>query len=518
MMDMLLSPPADGLDGPNVTAYYRASNNVLDFLKMDNRADSGRPFDRIGYQRSCILERYKAITAVAPKARAAGLLVPDDPIQLLDMLNNGREVLRQISENSEYVKVLNDVTTLNDLAIKELKHEIDFSRRAMPQPTSVSISFNGIGGLPSAVVDSDILKRQQAFNKLAEINFNKRKVRMLLAVERKKDLATDIFVCWRKLRDATGYKLSVRNVFAETSKEFDLGAPVFSSLPDADASFMREKVMPLFPSLTESDVVVSVFRDIPSDLLYSFRVKAYQKIATGKCDIFRVKTNRLSLSSSEIASIPDMIKKFGALDPSDLTPYPFISELIYGDSGFGWLLAGVNVLGSFERGEDAATVRGYSYLGADVKFIMEKIISGKFFIPVDRNEMVSKFDQSIQSFGLPKTLADVLEKTGVLFFFDEREHFDVDTVVFDQEAALTETSLLSTVISSIDPSSLTVNPQNVYSNVTRAVKQSGGGKLVLRLGVEPPKLDKEKNAIDLLTFSGITRFLNVIVDASRRSS
>jgi hypothetical protein len=519
LLDMLVVPPVTGEADAKAREYFRRSTAAAKTLKITRFATQGSLKEKTLFQRNLVHQRISDIQEIFYRAKATGLYLSIEPVHRLIKMSAGHTALKRIDEDPTFGQLLTDLVTLADLVQREESGERVINRMPVPQAESFSIFFNGIGGLPSNVIDANVLKRQQAFDKLSGLTFSKRRPRALFLCERKHDGKVSLVLGWRRMKDATGYMVRARDVFQDELEEFDAGPAAFSSLDPGVVDFYRRNVAPLFPSLTENDVALFEVDGVRENCLAAMSVRAYQKISSGKNDLFRAKVNRLSVTEKDLGAIGSEMARFAGSSLNDVTPYPFIADFLYGDSSLGWMLAGLNTVASFERGEGLESVTSYSYLGARFTTVSALIKAGKFFVPVDKDEAVKRFDSSVSNFGLARTLAEVLEKCGVLFFFDERENFDVSSLMFDTEAASLETSLLSTMIEAIDPSSSMVDPREIYAQVSRAVKQSAGGKLVVRDdSVEIPKLDSSDDSIDLLTFSGISRFLNVIVDASRRSS
>ena len=278
---------------------------------------------------------------------------------------------------------------------------------------------------------------------------------------------------------------------------------------------------PVMGQVPERDIALHRFPNAAPHTVYSLSITPYQKVITAASSLFRTTLNRLVLTDDQLDSIGRSIQQtsLGLASGSDwITPYPEISRVLYGTDRFGWMLAGLNLLSSFERGEVITTVRGYSYIGAKLSFVRQQIEAGSFYVPAEVSALETALDRSFSDYGLSPTLTEVFDKCGMLLFFDEREGFDVQNASIASDAALRETSIMRQVLSAIDPASATVFPARVYelvqNHATAAPPLTFG---VTLMAIDAPRLDNSNDIIDILSYEGMTRLLNVIVDASRRA-
>ncbi len=516
VMDAMLPPPTEDNDSPRLLEYLNACLRATDVLGVVTMLDSGSRLDRALYIRNVVGQRLSDISAFVVRAGSAGLFVSSDPVPELRRMNAGRRVGREIPDAPDgYRELTETLTTLSSLVGREQSGTLTLDRDPRIQVGSVEISFDGIDGLPSDVFDADSLKRQQALDQLARLDFTKRRVRVLFVSEYEHDGRVDLVVGWRKIRDATGYFMSFRDVFDDSVVTSDVGSRDLD-LPESDVlEFYRKTLAPLIgPRVRERDVALFRVGDVGRNRLYSFRVSAYQRVSSSRNDLFRAVVSRLTMSSSQLDELEALVSGFTA-DTQSVTPYPFLSELLYGTRGYGWVLAGLNLLSAFERGSDISTVRSYSYLGADLAGMTAAIRSGAFYVPSDISAFGDRLDASLSNFGLSATLGEVLEKCGVLLFFDEREGFDVDTPTLDREAALRETSAVAAVLAAVDSETATMDPALVRANMS-VRPHRGEIASVSALVPNVPRLDTSDEPIDLLSFDGMGRVLDVIIDSSRR--
>lgn len=524
LLDAMLAPPTEDNDSPELLKYFERCQNANQALGFSSFVDSGTRLDKCLYLRNVVMQRLNDITSLSDRAPGAGLILPPDPSIRLIGMNAGRRVMTIIQESPVHIELLDSLTTLSEMVQKEQNGEISLTRSPRPQVSSINMSFDAIDGLPSDIFDADSLKRQQSLEKLALLDFTKRKVKMLFVAEYEHDSSVDLVVGWKKIRDATGYRVTTREVFSGRENTIDIPSSALESTPEDVKTFYTDMLHPIVGVKNKmTDVALFTSRKVQKHALYSVIVTPFQKVSSSRNDLFRVPLNRITLSSMQLDQLEKLIKDFGVQNPDSMTPYPFLSELLYGSRKFGWVLAGLNVLSSFERGEELASVRDFSYIGASLTSMKLQLSQGRLFAPADMNSFVERLGASFSNFGLSNTLAESLEKCGVLMFFDEREGFDVNSLTMDRQSALRETSVVAAILSAIDVETATVTPSAVYGNVTNTIPQVAGTWQIQILqvslvGVQPiPKLDTSNELIDLLSFEGVSRLMDVIVDASRKA-
>jgi len=278
------------------------------------------------------------------------------------------------------------------------------------------------------------------------------------------------------------------------------------------------------PLVLEKDVAIYRFSSVSPDTLYSVSITPKQVTTTALNSFFKIPLRKLVLTDDQLSLIENEINEFVRFSTSSVdsvTPYPFISDVVYGSRRFGWVLAGLNLLSSFERSDSTPIVRSYSYIGAKFSEIREMITSGNFYIPADIGAVESMLNDSFLQHGLSSTLTEILDKCGMLLFFDDREGFDTSSLSIGRQDALRETGVLSAIISAIDPVTATVAPSDIYSriqsrqNADRFTRSSVSLQSSL---FTAPRLDTSQDLIDILSYDGMTRLMNVIVDSSRRAA
>lgn len=522
VLDASLPPPSEDDDSPRLLRYFNQCLAATELLGIGALVDDGSTLDRSLYLKNVVKQRLDDITSFVARASQAGVLIAMDPAAKVRSLASTHRFDKDDmpDEGIDYYFDLADaLTEVSTLVQREEDGEISLTREPRPQLSSMELSFQGIDGLPSDIFDASSLKRQQALEKLVLLDFTKRKVRVLFFAEYEHDGIVDLVVGWKKIRDATGYKVKFRDVINNRVTEEMVPSAKADAPEDDILQFYRSMLAPIVGVRhKERDVALLSLRKVSRNGLYSTKISAYQRVSSTKNELFRTTLNRLTLSTGQLDELSESIGLFTE-QVEAVTPYPFLSELLYGDRKYGWVLAGLNVLSAYDRGEDISAVRSYSYLGAKLSDIRTSIQAGKFYVPSDIKEFDTRLSTSFSNFGLSNTLGEILEKCGILMFFDEREGFDVDAPSLDHEAALQETSAVAAILSAIDVETATVDPKMVYTNIT--TPPPGVGELRVRqiggFEIQVPRLDTSDDVIDLLSFDGVRRLLDVVVDASRRA-
>lgn len=235
----------------------------------------------------------------------------------------------------------------------------------------------------------------------------------------------------------------------------------------------------------------------------------------------------LSFSFDEVSEDPTMVP-FG-LSVDSISPYPYIAKKLYGDAQYDWLLAGSNVKASFERRDSVEKLRSFSYLGSSLSFISAQIALGNFVMPTDIQKLIENVETSVSSFGVARTLTEILDATGMLFFFNSKD------IVPGQPAATdaTESGALAAILSTIDIETATLDPKKLLSNI-RAQTNSLSSALQfapspvvdieVRLRTDHTSdtlfadqaaqfvgdVNSDTSLIDLTTFAGISRFIRTL--------
>jgi hypothetical protein len=340
--------------------------------------------------------------------------------------------------------------------------------------------------------------------------------------------------------DASGYVIRRKSIFDGETKEFVLSSNDANVQYLLVKDYVKEWILSFYDKSSEDSVLAYVDKTTQPDKMYSYSIKAYQVSKTDKNTIFDVPLTKGVLSYSQLKLIEKALVKsaFSKLEgivdePSkdDLSPYPALANSIYGNENFDWIIAAVNIVAAKKRGDSRGTVRSYSYLGSNFSFISERIKEFKFFIPVDPDSVVDGITDSISTYGVTQTLMEVLENTGLMYFFGAKEEPDDDTFNRpDQIYDDLNIDSFANILSLVDPSTATIDTKSLITKLSNAnlkgglltsgegkslgtsheISVSSGGEFAENPAQFIANLDIESGVLDLTTFEGISSFIRII--------
>jgi hypothetical protein len=218
------------------------------------------------------------------------------------------------------------------------------------------------------------------------------------------------------------------------------------------------------------------------------------------------------------------IANFGSnLGVQFVSPYPAISQQVYGDPGFGWVLAGINLLASQQRGDNTLAIRNLAYVGSNVDNLNNIISAGKFFIPNDMSAVQAAVASSLSSYGVAQTLLNIFDGVGLTLFIggkDDPTGFSSTTNISTATGAV-----ITKIISAVDPQTATLDPHLLVASLNTKVQTTGqqykasSSDFVTspqvfgnEINTVAPSLDTivGSEIIDLTTYVGITSLMEII--------
>jgi hypothetical protein len=486
--------------------------------------------------RSSLLNAFGRAAEVSSIAASRGFLLPDNPKPRLDQLNADRRLFDTLAITAaEDAGLLASATGLITVARQFDEGTVTFEdHRPAAQLASFEVSVDGISrqsGDPLVDIlgyqpDADFVKRRLAIDSFARLDFSKRKPYLLFTA----DVLTDgrrqsgTVVCWIKMRDASGYSLAKRDVFSG----IDFAPSTFTA-ESAQASTERLLVEPHFAQVMSfydwvgrDDVMAVVDTSSQPGTLYSYSLSAVQRRAPANSTVFDVSLGSLYLSPAQAESVRALVtidasRLSSGSSQDSVSPYPALSQVIYGDAGYGWILAGSNMFGAKRRGDSDDQVRSFSYLGSKASTLIAEAAAGRMFIPTDISQIHAAIDHGVSSFGISQTILSVLDGTGVTLFAAHKD----DPLGFQptQQSLESVSAGLARILSAIDPESALMDPallatslstringpaQSRYTAIqipTASSATASTGALVDAFGTE---------VLDLTTYVGISRLLQII--------
>lgn len=500
-------------------ACFRAATD----MKIDLFIDGGVSTYQVGMiVRGAVLERIAHIAEMSRVALARGFLLPDNPFVELDRLNRYRrlfDVLKLLSGKvlamEKAALQLSQVTALYDAG------EITFDRKPAYQLSSYEVSVDGLAPQSGDALtdilgyqpDGDFIKRKRALDSLSKLDFTKRQPYWMFTA----DFDGAALLCWSRMHDASGYKISRRDVFAMV----DL-PPVYldnQNLVDSTKELMADdrfyQLLTFYDWLDHSDVFVYLDRSVTADTLYSFNVTGVQRKAPGTPFIFDVQTSALFFSpalAQQVQSFVDQEAEQFGRSASTISPYPALAQAIFGDPSYGWILAGLNTVAAVRRGDDADTVRALTFLGSTVDGLIAAGKSGKLVIPQDTGAVSKGVDNSISSFGISQTIISLLDGLGVTEFIAGK---DDPTGTPTQDLVERSTSGLSRILAVIDPITATLDTNLLItslSNQSQKLDAKGSFMQEIRAYSFGIPIDQaiNKETLDLTTHDGISKLMQIL--------
>lgn len=541
LADMISDPPSFLEESESALKYYSTAARTAAF------------FDIVI---SAVKQTYSAAIGIRLLVMSKFDILDDDTRRKVTDLNISRPIFSPI-ERSDYTQL---IETIRDQVFK-VKDNSTVS--TSPQISSHVISVESTGITPRDLLgftpSADQIKYRKALDSLSALDFEKRVPKIIFTAEYSPmGKFEGVIVGWRKMPDASGFILERNDVFGKKNRAIDISSITLRETRAALQSYVSEWVTSFYTTIDTSDLMFFLDREAPPDTINIYTLKAYQDILS-KVDVFSSTVVPVRLSQSQLSEIKTAIRNvvspavtfevdsnqqrqgvglIGGLliQPTDekldsISPYPAISKRIYGDEQFDWIIAATNVRAAFSRDENIETVRSFSYLGSSYSFISDQINAGNFYTQQDIAKTIEKIERSIEDNGVTNTIIEILDKTGLLLFFSKKDVVSESLLNISRELE-DSTSLLSIVLSSIDPTNATINEEVFSRKMRTAVASISTIAISNQTNVltefTPPNSQQtnslvsddvtqsivvpasETGILDLTTFDGLSRFIRLI--------
>ena len=471
--------------------------------------------------RADVMTKVSDIENTISRARAQGYLLPDSPFTAINLMNKTRRIFTPVTLPAQDVLF----KTITDLAKVDKEYRdgtITFDRGPGYQLASFEVSADGItdptGNALADILgyqpDGDAIKRKRALDSLARLNFSRRKTYVLFTA----DLDGGILVCWQRMHDASGYRITRREVFSEA----DLGDILMDNqtADQNNRTFLADnrifQMLSFYDWLDPKDAVFYLDRSVSADKLYSYIVTGRQKKVAGTPKIFDVPTSTLFYSPAIAQAVDSFVaaeaQTFGR-DADTISPYPALAKAVYGDESYSWILAGCNLLASARRGDSADVSRSVGYVGSTPQSLAGLAKNGQLVIPQDPHLVQSAVDSSIVAYGISQTITVLLEGLGLTEFIGGKD--DLGGISEQQSSVDASTSGLSRILSVIDPETATLDSKLLVSALTSPTRSQGFRDLNFVSIVDNKPTVSIQDAVgtetlDLSHYSGIARLLEII--------
>lgn len=440
--------------------------------------------------RSSVMTALKRASDVAAIAATRGFLLPDDTMPRFLQLNATRQLFGALGIPAQEENDLVAFTLeLVKIAVQYDSGRVTFlDHLPAAQLAAFEVSVDGISrqsGDPLVDIlgyqpDADFIKRKQALESLARLDFSKRKPYLLFTADvvtrGKRDSGT--VICWTRMRDASGYIVTKRDVFS--GMDFQPAAISNDDVHAMTDALMGQsefrQVLSFYDWVHPGDAVAFLDSSSQPGTLYSYTVSGVQHRAPSTQFIFDVPMSSLYLSPAQA----EMVKSIISADTSALSssptidsvsPYPALAKVVYGDPGYGWILAGCNVLAGQRRGDSTDDIRSTSYIGSKASFLLAQAAAGRLFVPTDVGQIHSAIDAGISSFGVSQVVLAVLDGTGVTLFSSQKD----DPLGFQptHQSLQGTTGGLAKILAAVDPESAILDPHVLAATLATHVNSGG---------------------------------------------
>ena len=506
----------------DIKKFLTTCQNAAQDLKIDLWIDGGGMTDlQVAMLiRTLLIARVNDINDTLKVGLSRGYLLPDSPFPKIDQINASRPLFAAIPlAYNDQIYLLNAGRELSQVAQSYKDGKITFDRKVAAQLSSYEISVDGISvqsGDPLSDIlgyqpDGDLVKRKRAIDSLGKLDFTKRKPYLLFTSE---NSTGGVVVCWGKMRDASGYVISRRDVFYGT----DLPDVVMdnAALAESTKKLLGDdrffQTLSFYDWTSPADVLAFSDDSVTNDTLYSYKISALQKKAPATPFIFDVPMTSLLFSPVMMQVARESLSLEAATfgkDPAAVSPYPAISQALYGDPSFGWIIAGCNILAAVRRGDSADSIRSISYVGSTAEHILTEAQGGRLLVPSDLTKVQQTVESAVTAYGISQTILSVMDGTGVTFFVSGKD--DPNGIQPTQQSIEGSTAGLARILSAIDPETATLDPKliviggqsNSFRNSAIQVKSSSANVMSLDEIIAA-------GTIDLTVYGGISRLMQLI--------
>lgn len=590
LADCFLPPPGTSDESAQMQSYVNALLSALSTIQYSvTTSPGGTSKEKAYYLRHKLYERIDECFDILGKAKTSGITIPNNPFITVMQMNSARQLFDNLTiKAADATTIIKDINSLISfiLDVKAGKYVLKQNPlSSYAQISSYAVGVEGIGNqsvndLLGYVPGGDKFKLNRALESLNSLNFNKRIPRLMFTADFSPDgLETKgAIIGWKKMPDASGYIITRHNIFENIDDVVTLTNSQVKNTTEAIREYIETWVLSFYHNVDSKTISAWLDTTAEQDKMYTYSIQAFQNAMPSVGSIFVVNRMPVKLSPAKleearreilkvVASLPSNrksfnlatatlvqsnltralqdatitqapivatkvasapLQSFAGMTEDDISPYPHLSKKIYDDSNFDWILAAINVRASFERKDTIEKIRSFSYLGSSFSFITNEMSLGNFYVPEDLGNIVKRVEESLSSFGLTKTLVEILDATGLLFFFGEK---DVSEDGIASGFSL-DGSMLSTILSAIDPETATINPKTLATNMNTTIKNYSKNSTIiskfkeLNMNLETShfeddviaddaaqfvgELKADGELIDLTTFDGISRLMRTI--------
>lgn len=449
------------LGGPDLTSQETVRNAVSkarnDVLSVATRIEKSIPFSLVF---------------------GVGFFPQDNPFNLAAGFNYGRLGFTavqisdlDVSRIAGSMRVYLDI--LSRLEDRILLNQVQVDAA---QLSSATLSLEGFGGSGNTSVDlgrltpeQEAIKRQKALEALSVLDFKRRvpKVLFIAAYQPTAGRPLGIIVGLKRVPDASGYVITRRSIFDDKVVKYTVSNTDVKRDTDRLAEYVQTWVLSFYDAVQKDQVITFLDADYKDHRYYYYTVQAYQHQNTNIGSMFSVPVSPAPFSQAQKAEMRRQVSLLSPGDPTVVSPYPIISQQLFGSPDNDWLLAALNTRSSINRNEPRSQTRKYAYLSAQLEFLLGQADAGLFMVPQGRDFGPARknVQDAISKFGVNQVIQNLLQETGAIYHFDGTEPNEDSLFTKIGTTDEDESALLLTVASAIDPETATLNMQTLASNM-----------------------------------------------------
>lgn len=501
--------------------------------------------------RNNVFDVVNRVNAFIARAQNAGFAPPNNPFTIIANLNAGRAGLTAINIDSTLSsQIITDIGLYIDLLKAENEGKIDLNKNVnhAAQLSSPHTSFDGLGGSGDPAVDLmqflpdlDLLKEQKALRTLQALDFSKRVPKIIFTANYAPEgIVKGGIVGWQKIPDASGYIVKRKNIFDNKEVAYIISNDELKVRWEHIKDYVKAWILTFYDNVDQNNVMAFLDGGVEPNAYYTYKIQAYQTRKENKGTIFNVATT--PFKTIDPRNIREQFAQIEGEGSESISPYPVLAQLILGNAQYDWVLAGVNVRASIARGDSRTDTRRYSYVTAQLPFLLDQMEREKLVFPKNVSDIVQNVTDSISQFGVMQTIQEVVQETGVMYYFEGKD--PKENVYFTKVDVIDEdgSGFLSSVVAAVDPETATmdlrtlatnlpkllaggtVSPKDTLDRANRSIKHTEPSEIEIPQEANQPngqnsedevqflrKLDNiDKEQVDLTTFDGISKFIRTI--------
>ena len=498
--------------------------------------------------RNNVFDVVNQVNAFIARANNAGFAPPENPFTVIATLNSNRAGLTPLNiEQTKADELVLNIGKFIDLLKAEREGKLNLNQNVnyAAQLSSPHVSFDGLGGSGNAAIDlmqflpdMDLLKEQRAAKALEALDFSKRVPRIIFTSDYAPDgIVKGGIIGWNKMNDASGYIIKRKNILDNHEVSYAISNEELNVRYSHIKDYVKAWILTFYDNVDENNVVAYLDGDVEPNSYYTYNIQAYQIRKQTKGTIFNVETTPFKVIDKN-----KIIQQFAAEGGNDgtISPYPLLAQIILGDAQYDWVLAGVNVRASINRNDSRTDTRKYSYITAQLPFILDQMDREKFVFPKNVGDIVQNVSDSISEFGVTQTIQEILQETGILYYFDGKDPKE-NTYFTKVNVADSNSDFLSTIVAAVDPETFTLDLSTLATNLPKLL---AGGTLNAKDNLDTTKVNRrnvgpteivvpddsqdpnnqstdevqllrnldinEHSKADLTTFDGLSKFIRTI--------